>query len=164
MKTSAFIWVVAVSLATATSDASDSSGGIERIKEAQLRWELLGATSFSYDLGKSIGSPFGYGEFHVKVRGGKCLARHYAGVGFGRPKFWESLRYRPCEGMLPGDLMAQVAGEVAHGRQLVHFEVHPTYGFAVSVGTDTDQPDASWSYEIKHFKLKAASLNGRGHR
>ncbi|HMN44523.1 MAG TPA: hypothetical protein PKE27_08125 [Povalibacter sp.] len=156
MNRSATIWAVILVVAGARCGAAEVALDAERIAQALKNWEALEAASYTYDLGIGIGAPFGYGEFHVKVRDGKCSARHYGGIGFGRPKLMNRLRYQPCrEGYLPRELMEQIAGEVSNGRKLVELKIHPKYAFAVGASTDTDKLyDASWSFEIREFKLQ----------
>jgi hypothetical protein len=158
MKRLAAAFAIAALFAGTASIGSERDSGGERFAAAQRRWIALNASDYSYDLGIGIGAPFGYGEFHVKVKGEKCVARHYAGGGFGRPRFVDRFRYRACrEGLLPTELFEQVTRELSNGRQLTELKTHPEYGFPLEVSTDTDQlVDASWGFQIKAFRL-----NGR---
>jgi hypothetical protein len=156
MQRSPGLTVLAIALGVATSGASEAPTDSERIAQALARWDALNPAGYSYDLGIGIGSPFGYGEFHVKVKGEKCLARHYRGVGLGRPTFLERIRYRPCKaGYLPRELMNQIAEDVSRGRYLEDIQLHPAYEFIVGATTDTDKlVNQTWSFEIRDFKMQ----------
>jgi hypothetical protein len=151
-----FVAVAAsVSIAASLAQAGPGCSTLAQLKMAQARWEDLRLDTYSYDIGKGIGSPFGYGKFHVLVKHGKCIARHFGGVGFGRPKFFERFTFRACDHLLPGELMAQVVEELGHGRTITQCILDTQYGFAASIDTDHAQlEDAGWGYEITKFRAK----------
>lgn len=143
---------VAAGLCGAAVAADDSA----RFVEAHDKWNALSARTYTYDLGVSIGAVFGYGHFHVKVKEGRCLARHYAGVGFGRPSFGDRLRYRPCDGYLPADLFQSVRDDLARGWKVTDLTTDDRYGFPSRASIDNDGTieDQGWGFEITNFRLR----------
>jgi hypothetical protein len=145
-----------ISLLWADTGATELGGDLARLQAAEKRWLDLGANTYTYDLGVSVGAVFGWGQYRVKVKNGKCSARHYGGVGFGRPTLLDRLLYRrDCKGLLPSELFAEMAGDLSRGYHLTTLEVHPQYGFPISASTDTDRmEDQGWGFEIKDFAVK----------
>ena len=93
---------------------------------------------------------------HVKVKDGRCLARHYAGVGLGRPSFADRLRYRPCDGYLPADVFQSVRDDLAKGWKVTDLTTHDRYGFPSHASIDNDGTieDQGWGFEIGNFRLR----------
>jgi len=151
-----------VSLLCMSAGASEFGSDLERLQAAEKRWLDLGASTYTYDVGVSVGAVFGWGQYRVKVQNGKCSSRHYGGVGFGRPTLLDRLRYRrDCKGLLPSELFAEMVGDLSRGFHLTKLEVHPQYGFPVSASTDSDGiEDQGWGFEIKDFAVKKSDNHG----
>jgi hypothetical protein len=154
--------ILVVAIAVASSALANSPADLQKVTTAEQKWIRLGAVSYEYTLGVSVGGVFGWGEFKVTVKNGICTSRHIGGIGFGRPRFIERFRFaRGCNvdgwsgvHLLPADLFREITEEVANGFVLKNLRVHPEYGFPVEASIDSDKSeDQGWGFTISDFKL-----------
>ena len=85
--------ILVVAIAVAPGAFADSPAELQRVTTAEQKWISLGAVSYKYTLGVSVGSVFGWGEFKITVKNGVCTSRHIGGTGFGRRRFIERFRF-----------------------------------------------------------------------
>lgn len=156
--------ILVVAIAVPPRVFADSPTDSQKLVAAEQKWVSLGAVSYKYTLGVSVGAVFGWGEFKISVKNGVCTSRHVGGVGFGRPRFIERFKLvRGCQmdgwggvHLLPADLFRDMREEVANGAVLEELKLHPLYGFPVEATVNTDKmEDQEWGFTISDFKLIA---------
>jgi hypothetical protein len=161
--------ILVVAIAVASSAHANSPADLQKVTTAEQKWISLGAVSYEYTLGVSVGAVFGWGEFKVTVKNGVCTSRHIGGRGFGKPRFMERFRFaRGCKvdgwggvHLLPADLFREMREEVANGFVLKNLRVHPAYGFPVEASIDSDKlGDQEWGFTISDFKLASRPNSG----
>jgi hypothetical protein len=72
--------ILVIAIAVAPRAHADSPADLQKVITAEQKWISLGAVSYEYTLGVSVGAAFGWGEFKVTVKNGVCTSRQPKGT------------------------------------------------------------------------------------
>lgn len=127
---------------------------LAQLEQAERMWGSADVSGYRYTLLK--GGVFGYAEYTVRFKQGRCTAR--SRFVFDKPRPWQPAR---CEGLTMPELFSEVREQLVRGTRRVELNFDESLGHIVkfSAEPDTDLTDQDWYLSVSDFRATFRALN-----
>jgi Family of unknown function (DUF6174) len=127
---------------------------LAQLEQAERMWSSAVVSGYRYTLVK--GGVFGYSEYTVRFKEGRCTAR--SRFVFDKPRPWQSTK---CEGLTMPALFSEVREQLVRGTRRVELNFDESLGHIVkfSAEPDTDLTDQDWYLRVSDFRATFGAPN-----
>jgi hypothetical protein len=129
--------------------ASHDSELLAQLDHAEALWNSAGLTDYGYSL--TQGGVFGYTQYKVRIRKGRCSASSHPMPDTSKGA-WQRTG---CEGLTIPELFQDIRRELMRGTVRARAEFDKTFGYVMNFSADPDTriPDQGWYLKVTEFKF-----------